>query len=538
MSAGGPSMTNVMYEALFTAASTTTTTTTTTTKNKNHVDMLDIGFGIGGAAFDFYSKITATGMTCTIHGIDLGQQGWELAQAELDRRNQQRQLEGMAPLTISFRVLDAVEADFPAESFDIIYSRDTFVHFSASLKHQVLTKCYTWLKPAGQLCIADYCLGTNVDSISGETKNPSFATYLQARNYHMYTPSRYAKAAEAVGFANGVEARDMAYWYCTTCQTELDRVALDGPGRDSLLQTQGLEQVSKLEQTYRDKIQMTLRGDRSYVLVLATKMAANATSTTTAAVVVSTPEPEEHNRPHMALRQELVDAYQKLYETGSIMSCDGNLSARADEKHILVTPTAITVDQMKAHQVVLCDSNGKSLELYKPTSEIDLHTLIYQSRPDVGAIVHSHSIYACALASCRMALPPTHYAVCELICCDTKKKGHTDADAANAMVKCSTYHTYGTYDLANACLMALGKNYACFLANHGSVVVGTDLAHAMYLNERLERECEIFWRAKQLGPLAPPVALTLDEIKSLALRDETYGQDATEEGVAAEEVVV
>jgi ribulose-5-phosphate 4-epimerase/fuculose-1-phosphate aldolase len=49
-------------------------------------------------------------------------------------------------------------------------------------------------------------------------------------------------------------------------------------------------------------------------------------------------------------------------------------------------------------------------------SEIDLHILIYQPGPDFCAIVHLHSsiVYACALACCRIPLPPAHYAVCEL----------------------------------------------------------------------------------------------------------------------------
>ena len=64
------------------------------------------------------------------------------------------------------------------------------------------------------------------------------------------------------------------------------------------------------------------------------------------------------------------------------------------------------------------------------------------------------------------------------------------------------------------------------MANHGAVVVGKDLAEAMYLTERLERECEIYWRAKQL---ARPIPLTDEEIKSLAERDQTYGQNPQKE---------
>jgi hypothetical protein len=76
--------------------------------------------------------------------------------------------------------------------------------------------------------------------------------------------------------------------------------------------------------------------------------------------------------------------------------------------------------------------------------------------------------------------------VVDTICNPASCPGKASKEGATA-VQCSTYHTYGTFDLAVACLSALGDNYACFLANHGAVVVGIDLEHAMYLAERLER---------------------------------------------------
>jgi L-fuculose-phosphate aldolase len=288
----------------------------------------------------------------------------------------------------------------------------------------------------------------------------------------------------------------------TTCQTELDRVAQSGPGREECLKEFGEEQVTKLEQTYLNKIQMTLRGDRSYVLITAVKAGGDLINMQTA----------------------VQEAYLKLYNKGWIMGCDGNLSARVapGSPEFLVTPTGIGPNEIKPSQVVVCDKNGKTSGAIKPTSEVDLHTLIYQSRPDVGAIVHSHSIYACALACCRIPLPPSHYAVCELLCNPSSSPEKASKEEAKA-VQCGTYHTYGTFELAVATLAALGDNYACFMANHGAVVVGTDLEHAMHLTERLERECEIYWRAKQL---ARPIPLTPEEVKSLALRDQSYGQDA------------
>lgn len=485
MSAGGEAMTGLMMGAL---------------QAPKGCSMLDIGFGIGGAAYAFAETLDAT-----VRGIDVGVQGCELAKAELVRRNEERVAAGLTPLKITFELEDCTQADYAPESFDVIYSRDTFVHLSAESKEKVFANCFKWLKPGGKICIADYSLGRNSDASGQPT--PAFAQYLQARDYHMYTAKQYSVALETPGFTD-VNARDMAHWYCVTCQTELDRVAQPGPSREKCLEEQGAEQVAKLEQTYENKIQMTLRGDRSYVLITGVKADGEAESSA-------------------SLQKEVQEAYLKLYNKGWVMSCDGNLSARVapGSPDFFVTPTGIDATQIEPSQIVRCNGNGKTDGAIKPTSEVDLHTLIYQSRPDVGAVVHSHSIYACALACCRIPLPPAHYAVCELLCSPTSSCAVKDQEGA-AAVQCGSYHTYGTFELATATLAALGQNYACFMANHGAVVVGKDLAEAMYLTERLERECEIYWRAKQL---ARPIPLTSEEITSLALRDKTYGQNPEEE---------
>lgn len=480
MSAGGHTMTQLMADAA------------NGIEGKN---MLDIGFGVGGAAMDF-AKMGAA----SVHGIDVNPVGLDMANATLANTNEERVAAGLKPLNCSFEVLSATDANLQAESLDVIYSRDTLLHLDAASKELLFKKSLEWLKPGGKLIIGDYCLGRNSNATGKPTE--SFDKYLQARGYHMWTPEDYGKVLKEAGFET-VESKDMAYWYCTICQTELDRVLQDETNRTKLLQGQGEDSVAALEKTYHDKIQMTLRGDRSYVLAVATK------------------EPK-----YLKLRQEVCDTYTKLNKTGFVLSCDGNVSARVPgTENYILTPTGIDIPDLNPQNMVLCDKNGKSVpgEKIKPTSEVDLHTLIYQTRPDVGAIVHSHSIYACALACCRIPLPPAHYAVCELL--HDCSKGLPGPE--ESIVRCSTYHTYGTWELATATLQALGTNNACFMANHGAVIVGEDLAEAMYLSDRLERECEIYFRSLQLGQVGKPISLTGEEMVSLATRDLTYGQSTT-----------
>jgi L-fuculose-phosphate aldolase len=494
MGAGGTEMTRMMAKVIEPVLKATSTSTSTSTSSCR---MLDVGFGVGGTAFEFCELYGAT-----VTGIDVNPTGVQLANEELKKRNAQLAATGKPQLNVTFHVQDASQAIYEEGSFDVIYSRDALLHLNAATKEQLFRQFTKWLAPGGMVCIGDYCLGNKSHDGTG-LPTPEFQEYLTTRGYHMWTPEMYAKTLEDAGLEQGV-GRDLAFWYCATCQKELDRVLLPGPTREEFLKSNNEETLNGLETTYRNKIQMTLRGDRSYTLVTAVKKA-----------------------KYMDLRQQVVDAYIQLSKENLIMSCDGNISARcgaddATATHFLVTPTGIDISDLEACKIVLCDHNGKGVpgQTFKPTSEKDLHTLIYQARPDVGAIVHSHSIYACALACCRMSLPPAHYAVCELLC-NTTTSTCSSLPSEAAAVQCAPYHTYGTWALAVATLNALGKNEAVFMANHGAVVVGPDLETAMYRTARLERECEIYWRAKQLGI---PQNLTLPEIQQLHVRDQTYGQ--------------
>lgn len=464
--------------------------------------MLDIGCGIGGAAVFF-----ATEYGATVKAVDVNSIGIEKADETLEE---------ISPLPkgkVDFEVLDVTSDDchFDDETFDIIYSRDVMLHFSQKQKESLFAKFKKWLKPGGMICICDYCLGPK--SARGVT--PEFQTYLDTRGYHLLTPADYQKSFVQAGFqADFVDAEDKQLWYCRMARTEIDRVWLPGPKQEAFLKEKTQKDLEKLNKVYEDKINMTLRGDRSYVMVVATK----------------TPTVYKE-------REQVADAYKMVSKKNLIMSCDGNVSCRStsDKEHFLITPSGVEIANLTADKVVLCSmKDGKALpgETYKPSSESRLHDCIYRERRDVGAIVHTHSIYACALACCRLPLPPAHYAACELlreVDFSSTSGGTTTVTMEDTSIKCADYHTYGTKKLAEATLQGLGKNFAVLMANHGALVVGPDMETALYNADRLERECEIYWRCVQLQMVGPPKPLSMPEIEALQKRDQTYGQDHYDE---------
>jgi L-fuculose-phosphate aldolase len=92
-----------------------------------------------------------------------------------------------------------------------------------------------------------------------------------------------------------------------------------------------------------------------------------------------------------------------------------------------------------------------------------MHAAIYLARPDVRAIVHTHSPRATALSCARRGIPVFHYMI---------------AVAGGSEIRCAEYATFGTVDLAANALRALEDRRAALLANHGVIAVGATLAGA------------------------------------------------------------
>jgi L-fuculose-phosphate aldolase len=151
----------------------------------------------------------------------------------------------------------------------------------------------------------------------------------------------------------------------------------------------------------------------------------------------------------------------------------GNVSVRLPHDstavRLLITPTATAYEDLREPDVVrLVD--GVPLA-GRPSSEWRFHHDLYRARPDLQAIVHTHSPYATALACRREGIPPFHYMV---------------AMAGGSDIVCATYATYGTPELSEAVVAAMTDRKACLLANHGVVAAGATLAAALSLAEEVE----------------------------------------------------
>jgi len=185
----------------------------------------------------------------------------------------------------------------------------------------------------------------------------------------------------------------------------------------------------------------------------------------------------------------------------------GNVSARC-EGGFVITPTGMAYDICRAADMVEVGLNGEVSgdARRKPSSEWRFHRDIYAAQPGAGAVVHTHSPFATALACQEQGIPAFHYMV---------------ARFGGADVRCAAYATFGSQQLSDAIINALDDRCACLMAHHGMVVFGRDLDHALALAVELETLCEQYWRVLQLGA---PKLLSTAEMTRVMAKFATYGQ--------------
>ena len=196
---------------------------------------------------------------------------------------------------------------------------------------------------------------------------------------------------------------------------------------------------------------------------------ASAANITAGTMQESSPTREE------TLRAQLVDYGKQLVASGLVQGTWGNLSARLDDTYMLVTPSGLDYARLTPADMVKV--NMRTLEYegdLKPTSEKSLHAAIYQNRPDIGGIIHTHSKYCCVYAAARRDLP---------IPADRQT-------AFQSPIKLAPYAPPGSKTLTKNTAAAVGDNYGAIMAGHGMIACGRDLTAAFQNCKQLEAIAE------------------------------------------------
>jgi L-fuculose-phosphate aldolase len=182
------------------------------------------------------------------------------------------------------------------------------------------------------------------------------------------------------------------------------------------------------------------------------------------------------------LRTAVVDAAREMLRLGLVTGTSGNVSAR-DGRSFLITPASMPYEQMDEADLVAIDSQGEPGEGGgEPSSEWRVHAAIYAARPDVNAIVHTHSVHATAWSFRGEPL-------------DT---GTEELEAAaGGPVLTAPFAPTGSDEIAAAAAEVLGDRRAVLLGRHGAVGVGATPQEALATCVVLERQAEIAWLVRR-----------------------------------------
>lgn len=209
-----------------------------------------------------------------------------------------------------------------------------------------------------------------------------------------------------------------------------------------------------------------------------------------------------------AARREVVETALAMSRRGLSPGRSGNVSRRW-RNGMLITPSGMAYDGMGAEDIAFVGSvGGGPRAAGRPSSEWRFHLAAYAVRPDMHAVVHTHSLHAVALACAHKPIPAFHYMV---------------AIAGSDVIPCVPYATFGSEELAAHVAGGLKHCNACLMANHGQIAVGETLAAALELAAEVETLAAQYCKVLALGK---PHLLDGEQMAEVLARFKTYGQRA------------
>jgi L-ribulose-5-phosphate 4-epimerase len=210
-----------------------------------------------------------------------------------------------------------------------------------------------------------------------------------------------------------------------------------------------------------------------------------------------------------ALKKAVWEANQGIFHAGLVTMHSGNASGIDRARGLIVIkPSGMDYDKMRPSDMVVTDLKGKSIDSkWKPSVDLPHHLYLYQHRPDIGGVVHTHSNYATSFAMLGRSIPVYLTAI---------------ADEFGCEIPCVPYIDNQGDNIGQAILQHIGASPAVLLANHGAFAIGKtprDALKAAVMLEDVARTCHLALLKGDPQPLPPA------EIKKWFYRyHTTYGQ--------------
>ena len=204
------------------------------------------------------------------------------------------------------------------------------------------------------------------------------------------------------------------------------------------------------------------------------------------------------------LRTEVCQANLDLVAEGLVIQTWGNVSG-IDRRRglVVIKPSGVPYDGMKpAHMVVVSLETGKVVEgKLKPSSDTPTHLVLYRAFPEIGGVVHTHSLYATAWAQARRGIPSfgttqADYWYGEVPCTRplTTKEIKADYEANTGQVIVETFRKLDPM-----------QHPAVLVASHGPFTWGEDAHDAVHHAGVLEFIARLASETLRLNPETKPM---------------------------------
>jgi L-ribulose-5-phosphate 4-epimerase len=209
------------------------------------------------------------------------------------------------------------------------------------------------------------------------------------------------------------------------------------------------------------------------------------------------------------LRQQVWKLHLELPRNNLVTWTSGNISGRDPETGLVVIkPSGLMYEDLRPENMVIVDTGGNIVEgNLKPSSDTASHLYIYNHRPDIYGVVHTHSRYATAFAALGKPIPVYLTAI---------------ADEFGMTIPCGRFALIGSEAIGKAVLEAIGNCPAVLMKNHGVFTVGASAKAAVKAAVMVEDIAATVWLALQIGQ---PEEIPAEDVVKLRRRYTTeYGQ--------------
>lgn len=187
-------------------------------------------------------------------------------------------------------------------------------------------------------------------------------------------------------------------------------------------------------------------------------------------------------------KQDVLWGCGRMVEKGYALGTAGNISARvAGEDLFVITPTAMPYAALTEDDLVVGDMQGNIVSgKYQPSIEFSMHLGIMQLRPEVHAVIHTHSKCATAIS----AMEGIH----TVPMLDIEGVVYLGGE-----LEIAPFAPPGSKELADHVKNTIGTNAGLIMANHGAIGVGVTMEEAMIASDNVERASEMYLQVLAAG---------------------------------------